>query len=383
VRITLVDLRAQYRSIQDEIDAAMRRVVERTDFVAGVEVCAFEESFAAYLGCASAVGVASGTAALHLALAACGVGTGDEVIVPALTFAATAEAVCHSFARPVFVDVDERTCLIDPGCVEQALTPRTKAIVPVHLYGQPADMDALIALARPRGIAVIEDAAEAVGASYKGMACGALGDAACFSFFSNKVLTTGEGGMAVFRDAEVAQRARRLRDHGMRPTKRYWHDEVGFNFRLTNLQAAIGCAQLERLDAFLTRKRALARRYVQRLGSMPELTLPATIGGLTNSYWVFSVIVDFAALDLDRDGFMERLARAGVETRPLFYPLHDMPPYQRFTQGHAYPVTERLSANGLSLPSGVLLTDDDIDYVCDVVECQVRARRLLRTLAPR
>jgi perosamine synthetase len=343
----------------------------------------FERDFAARLGVEHALAVANGTVALHLALAAFGIGPGDEVIVPDLTFAATINTVLHVGATPVVVDVDSATWNMCPKAVAAALSPRTKAIMPVHLYGQPADMDALIALARPRGIAIIEDAAEAVGASYNSTPCGALGDAACFSFFSNKVLTTGEGGMAVFRDTEVAQRARRLRDHGMRPTKRYWHDEVGFNFRLTNLQAAIGCAQLERLDAFLARKRALARRYVQRLGSLPELTLPATIEGLTNSYWVFSVIVDFAALDLDRDAFMERLARAGVETRPLFYPLHDMPPYQRFTQGHAYPVTARLSANGLSLPSGVLLSDDDIDYVCDVVESQVRARRLLRTLPTR
>jgi perosamine synthetase len=343
----------------------------------------FERDFAARLAVEHALAVSNGTVALHLALAAFGIGPGDEVIVPDLTFAATINTVLHVGATPVVVDVDPATWNMCPKAVAAALTPRTKAIMPVHLYGQPADMDALLALARQRGLLVIEDAAEAVGASYKGTPCGALGDAACFSFFSNKVLTTGEGGMAVFRDSEVAQRARRLRDHGMRPTRRYWHDEVGFNFRLTNLQAAIGCAQLERLDEFLDRKRTLARHYVRRLGALPEVTLPAAVDGLTNSYWVFSIIVDFAALGLDRDAFMERLGRAGVETRPLFYPLHDMPPYQPYTAGHSYPVTERLASNGLSLPSGVLLSDEDIDYVCDVVEGQIRARRLLRTLPRR
>ena len=341
----------------------------------------FEREFAARLGIEHALAVSNGTVALQLALAAFGIGPGDEVIVPDLTFAATINTVLHVGATPVVVDVDPATWNICPKAVAAALTPRTKAIMPVHLYGQPADMDALMALAKPRGIVVIEDAAEAVGAAYKGRPCGALGDAACFSFFSNKVLTTGEGGMVVFRDGNIAQRAQRLRDHGMDPGKRYWHNEVGFNFRLTNLQAAIGCAQLERLDGFLARKQAMARRYVRRLAAFPEITLPAAIPGLTNSYWVFSVIIDFVAIGIDREAFMARLGRAGIETRPLFYPLHDMPPYRPFTRGAAFPVTDRLSASGVSLPSGVLLADEDIDYVCDVIESQIRARRLLRKVA--
>lgn len=344
----------------------------------GTYVRKFEQDFAARLGVEHALAVSNGTVALHLVLAAYGIGPGDEVILPDLTFAATINSVMYVGATPVIVDVDPITWNICPRAAAKAITPRTKAIMPVHLYGQPADMDALVALAKPRGIILVEDAAEAVGASYNGTPCGALGDAACFSFFSNKVLTTGEGGMAIFRDPEIAARARRLRDHGMDPARRYWHDEVGFNYRLTNLQAAIGCAQIERLDQFLERKRRLAERYVRRLSGLAEITLPATIEGLHNSYWMFSIIVDFASLGLDRDAFMARLSRAGIESRPLFYPMHVMPPYRAYAKGAAYPVTDRLSANGLSLPSGVLLADEDIDYVCDVIEDQVRARRCLR-----
>jgi perosamine synthetase len=346
----------------------------------GQYVRRFEKDFAARLGVEHALAVSNGTVALHLALAAYGIGPGDEVIIPDLTFAATINSVIYVGATPVIVDVDPVTWNMCPAAVAKAITPRTKAIMPVHLYGQPSDMDALNALVRPLGIPIIEDAAEAVGASYKGVPCGGLGDAACFSFFSNKVLTTGEGGMVIFRDAAVAERGRRLRDHGMDPAKRYWHNEVGFNYRLTNLQAAIGCAQLERLDEFLTRKRALARHYVRRLAALPEITLPATVDGLVNSYWMFSIIVDFAGLGLDRDAFMARLSRAGIESRPLFYPMHVMPPYRDYAKGAAFPVTDRLSANGLSLPSGVLLTEEDIDYVCDVIEDQIRTRRLLRQI---
>jgi perosamine synthetase len=343
----------------------------------------FERDFAARLGVPHALAVSNGTVALHLALVAFGIGPDDEVIVPELTFAATINTVLYVGAKPVIVDVDPKTWNICPEATAAAITSKTKAIMPVHLYGQPADMDALNALAKKHNLVIIEDAAEAIGAKYKGTPCGAVGDSGCFSFFSNKLLTTGEGGMVVFKDDAVAERARRLRDHGMDPAKRYWHNEVGFNYRLTNLQAAIGCAQLERLDDLFGRKMAIADQYKRRLASIPEITLPANLPGLTNSHWMISIVVDFAALGIGRLEFMQRLAQAGIETRPLFYPLHEMPPYKPFAGNTAYPVTDHLSANGLSLPSGVLLQPAEVDYVCDVIENQIRTRRLMRRFALR
>jgi perosamine synthetase len=338
----------------------------------------FERDFATRLGAQHTLAVSNGTVALHLALVALNIGEGDEVIVPDLTFAATINTVLQVGATPVVVDVDPVTWNMCPNALKAAITKKTRAIMPVHLYGQPAEMDSILGLARQHSLLVIEDAAEAIGATYKGTPCGAMGDAGCFSFFSNKLVTTGEGGMVVFRDGAVAERAKRLRDHGMTPSKRYWHDELGFNYRLTNLQAAIGVAQLERLDPLFQRKMAIAAQYRRRLSQIPEITLPAEVPGLGNSYWMFSVIVDFPSLGLTREDFMARLGQAGIETRPLFYPLHDMPPYRHYTRGHSFPVTTRLSANGLSLPSGTPLQPEEIDYVCDVVEGQIRTRRLIQ-----
>lgn len=337
----------------------------------------FEEAFAQRLGVPHAVAVSSGTAALHLALLALGVGPGDEVIVPDLTFAATINTVLHCGARPVIVDVDRASWNIDPQAVAAAITPRTRALLPVHLYGQPAAMDELQALARRHDLLVIEDAAESIGASYRGCPTGSLGHAGAFSFFSNKLVTTGEGGMAVFQDSAAAEQARILRDHGMRPERRYWHEEVGFNHRLTNLQAAIGLAQLERLDDFLDRKRALIGAYRAGLAGLEALTLPAEIPGLDNSYWSLSVIADLRPFGLDRDGFMARLDRANIETRPLFYPLHVMPPYRAYGSGD-FPVTSWLSEHGVSLPSSVTLTLSEVDYVCGVIRRLLAVRRLVR-----
>jgi dTDP-4-amino-4,6-dideoxygalactose transaminase len=337
----------------------MRRVVERTDFVAGVEVCAFEESFAAYLGCASAVGVASGTAALHLALAACGVGMGDEVIVPALTFAATAEAVCHSFARLVFVDVDERTCLIDPGCVEQALTPRTKAIVPVHLYGQPADMDALLDVAEGRGIQLIEDAAQAHGAMYKGRHCGTIGYAGCFSFFPGKNLGAyGDGGAVVSNDQRLIDRVRLLRDHGRHG--KYQHSEIGFCERLDTLQAAVLGVKLSRLDSWNERRRMHADAYRALL---PEaLSMPFEKADVKHVYHQFVIRTS------KRDALRLYLNEKGVSTGIHYpIPLHRQPAFREFGQGTSLPVSEGVTGEILSLPMYPELTTCEISHVADLV----------------
>jgi perosamine synthetase len=300
------------------------------------------------------------------------------VIVPDLTFAATINAVLHAGATPVIVDVDPTSWNIDPAAIAAVITPRTRAIMPVHLYGQPADMDAIMALAERHGLVVIEDAAEAAGALHKGRPCGSIGHAGTFSFFSNKVITTGEGGMVVFRDDRAAEHARRLRDHGMNPAKRYWHDEVGFNYRLTNLQAAIGCAQLEQFDGFIERKLAIAAAYRARLGRIEGLNLPAEIPGMRNSHWMMSIIAELEGAGLDRDAFMARLGKAGIETRPLFYPLHQMPPYRGHAGNREFPHATRLSAHGLSLPSGVTLTDGQLDYVCGVIERCLATRTLVQ-----
>lgn len=340
----------------------------------------FEAEIAKRLGVEHVLAVSNGTVALHLAVLALGIGPGDEVLVPNLTFAATINTVIQAGATPVIVDVDPQSWNMDPAAAAAAVTPRTKAIMPVHLYGQPAEMSALMALAERHKLFVIEDAAEAMGSAYKGRACGAIGDSGTFSFFSNKLITTGEGGAVVFRDAAVAQRARRLRDHGMDAAKRYWHVEVGYNYRLTNLQAAVGCAQLERLNEFLAGKLEVARQYGEKLGEVDDLTLPAVLPGHLNSYWAYSVIGDFESLGITRDEFMGRLDKAGIETRPLFYPLHVMPPYTPYAGNRNFPVTNQLSENGISLPSAVTLTRAEITYISGVIERQFATRRLARRL---
>ena len=342
----------------------------------------FESEIAQRMGIPAeqALAVSNGTVALHLGLLALGIGPGDEVIVPDLTFAATINTVIQAGATPVIVDVDRKSWNIDPAAAAAAITPRTKAIMPVHLYGQPADMDPLLDMAKRHKLLIIEDAAEAMGSSYRGKPCGAIGDAGTFSFFSNKLITTGEGGAVVFRDAKSAQRARMLRDHGMDPKKRYWHLEVGFNYRLTNLQAALGCAQIEQLDRFLSRKLEVASQYGATLGGIDGVTLPAVLPELLNSYWAYSIIVDFASLGIDRDEFARRLDQAGIETRPLFYPLHEMPPYQRYAGNRAYPVTTALSRDGLSLPSAVTLSAPETSYIGHVIGRQINTRRLARRI---
>jgi perosamine synthetase len=328
----------------------------------------FEEEFAARWGCPEAVAVSNGTAALHLALLALGVGAGDEVILPDLTFAASANAVLYVGAEPVLVDVDRDTWTISPEAVERAITPRTKAILPVHLYGQPCDMRALMTLAEKHRLLVIEDAAEGLGARYHGRWAGQFGDAAAFSFYGNKLITTGEGGMVTFKEKAATDRARRLRDHGMAPARRYWHDEVGYNYRLTNIQAAIGVAQLERIESFLARKLEIGNMYQRALSCREEVVLPVTRPGTINVFWLYSIIMSGDHRTIGRDDLMDRLLLSGVETRPLFHPLHVMPPYRQYARSGPYPNAEWLAANGLSLPSAVTLRDEDVRHIADTIK---------------
>jgi perosamine synthetase len=329
----------------------------------GTYVTRFEQDFAAYCGVEHALTVSNGTVALHLALHALGVGPGDEVIMPDLSFIATCNATLLAGATPVFCDIEENSLCLEPLRLEALITPRTKAIIPVHLYGHPADMVAINAIAARYGIPVLEDAAEAHGSAVGGARVGSLGRAATFSFYANKNMTTGEGGMITTDDAELAREMRRLRDHAMSPDKRYWHEELGFNYRMTNLQAALGCAQLEQIDGFLAKRRALIEGYAARLAGVPGLRLNREAPGTTNSFWMICAEIEGANAET-RDRICAALKDLGVDTRPYFYPMSDMP----YTPGPAdTPVAHRVAARGINLPTYLTLEPDDLDVICGAV----------------
>ncbi len=333
----------------------------------GKYVAKFENQFSEFHGEGFAVSTSNGTCALHLALTALGIGPGDEVILPDLTFAATANAVIHAGATPVFVDVSPDTWGIDPDKIESALTSNTRALLPVHLYGHPCHMDRIVEIARRRDLFVIEDCAEAMGAEYKGEKVGLFGDAACFSFFGNKLITTGEGGMVLFKQKTLGEKAKLLRDHGMSKEKRYWHPEVGFNYRMTNLQAAIGLAQLEQVEDFLAAKIKLANAYENVLKDCPGLELPSAWDWAKNVCWLYTVRIDETRFG-GRDEVIEKLLLNGIDARPVFYPLHCMPPYQKYARGKTFPISEAASRTGLSLPSAVTLELDEIARIGEVLK---------------
>ena len=330
----------------------------------GNYVTRFEEIFGKYVGNDNTLAVSNGTVALHLALATLGVGPGDEVIVPDLTFAAVINAVLYVGATPVIVDIDERTLTLNPDKIPAVLTKKTRAIIAVHLYGHPVAMEELMKIANDNDLLVVEDCAEALGSYYCGKHVGSHGDAAIFSFFGNKTITTGEGGMLQFKQTAMKERAKVLRDHGMSPNRRYWHDEMWFNYRLTNMQAAVGVAQLERVEYFVQQKRWIADRYAHYLGGVNNITLPNDCPKCINSYWLYTVILstDFAG---QRDNILASLKGKGIEARPVFFPMHKMPPYQAFGGGSNYPISTSISSRGISLPSSVNTTEEEIEYICD------------------
>ena len=338
----------------------------------GKYVNQFETAFAEFCGCRHGVATFNGTIALHLVLAALKIGPGDEVIVPALTFVSTANAVAYTGAKPVFVDSEPQTWNIDPERVEAAITPRTRAIIPVHLYGHPADMEALNAIAAAHNLLVIEDAAEAHGARYKGRRVGSLARAAIFSFMGNKIITTGEGGIVVTNDRDLAERCFFLQNHARREENPYWHTEIGFNYRMTNLQAALGVAQLEQIDEFIALRRHNAALYMERLQEVPGITLPPQAAWAENVYWMFAPLIE-PEFGLDRAAVMCKLRQKGIESRPFFYPIHTMPMYRT---GQSLPQAESLSARGINLPSGANLTEAQIEYVCHaLLQIQTEAKK--------
>ena len=323
----------------------------------------FEQQFAAYCGARYGIATANGTVAIHLLAATLNLGPGDEVIMPSLTFVATANGIHYTGATPVFVDSETETWNIDPETVAAAITPRTKAIFAVHLYGHPADMDPLRDIAEEHGLLLFEDAAEAHGACYKGKRTGGLSDAAIFSFYGNKIITTGEGGIIVTDNEEWAKRAFFLENQGRYNDNPYWHPELAYNYRMTNIQAAIGLAQFEQIDQLIAIRRRNADHYRQRLSGIKGLTLPPEAPWATNVYWMYSVLIedDFG---LSRDEVRTQLRQANIDSRPFFYPVHTLPMYNT---GQSLPVAESLSAKGLNLPSGATLTPEQIDYVCDTL----------------
>ncbi|MDE2376703.1 DegT/DnrJ/EryC1/StrS family aminotransferase [Bradyrhizobium sp.] len=321
----------------------------------GKYIDAFEEGFARYCGTRYALAVSNGTTALHLAFETLGLKPGDEVIVPDLTFVATANAVAYTGATPVLADIDPETLCLDPASVRALITPRTRAIVPVHLYGHPADMDALTEIADAHGIAIIEDAAEAHGAEYRGRRVGALGKCGVFSFYGNKVITTGEGGMLTTDDGDFWQRARRLRDHAMSPTRRYFHEERGFNYRITNLQAALGVAQLERIDDFLSRRAEIMDWYRQDIRTSDRVRLNRVKNWAKSAYWMVCLEAD--GFDTARrDAFMQALKARGIDSRPYFCTMSSMPMYRQAP----VPVAARKAQIGLNLPSYYELTRSEV-----------------------
>lgn len=330
----------------------------------GEYVTKFENKFAKYCGSKHGIAISNGTHALHLALVALGIGKGDEVIIPNLTFIATANAVAYTGAKPILVDAELRTWNIDVNKIEEKISNKTKAIIPVHLYGHPCDMDKIMKIARKHNIYVIEDAAEAHGAEYKGKKVGSIGDIGCFSFFGNKIITTGEGGMCITNDKELAERMRFLKDHGMSKEKRYWHPEIGFNYRLTNIQAAIGLAQLENIDKIITKKRKNARLYNSLLKNVKGMTLPPEKKWAKNVYWMYSILIE-DKFKISRNNLIKKLEKNNIGSRPFFFPINQMPPYKTNVKYHC---SEELSKKGINLPSSVNLRRCDIERIVKIIK---------------
>jgi perosamine synthetase len=328
----------------------------------------FEKAFTAFCQTRYGVATSNGTTALHLALLTLGIGPGDEVIVPALSFIATANVVVYTGARPVFADVDEKTWTLNPALLRSLITERTRAIIPVHLYGHPTDMEPILNLAQEYHLWVIEDAAEAHGAEYEGKKVGSLGHMGCFSFYGNKIISTGEGGMLVTDNEQWLEKARILRDHGMSKERKYWHPVVGHNFRMTNIQAAIGLGQMTKIDRLIEQKRDIAAYYSQGLINIPGIVLPVEKNWAKSVFWLYSFLLK-PEIHKKRDDLIAYFTEAGIESRPVFYSIPTMPPYQG--QGN-YPMAEKISEYGISLPSGFKLTRSQQDHVIGLIERFIR-----------
>jgi perosamine synthetase len=347
------------------IAEAEKKYVERcleTEWISskGEFVSRFENEFAAYTKAKYALTVSNGTTALHVALLALGIGVEDEVIVPTLSSIASANAITYTGAKPVFVDCDPVTWQMDPDDVCRAITSKTRAIMPVHLYGQPCDMKSLCSIAQKHGLLMVEDCAEALGSFVEEKHVGTFGDIGTFSFYGNKTITTGEGGMLITNNPNLADRISHIKGQGLARSREYWHDIIGYNYRMTNICAAIGCGQLERISEILDLKKRLALRYRKQLDGLVHFQ--GERDGSIHSHWMVCFLVAEAN---QRDRLRESLMKNGIETRPVFYPIHSMPMYARSYR--RMPYSDDIGSRGLNVPSYPALSDDDVDYICTVI----------------
>jgi perosamine synthetase len=353
---------------QDEIDAvvgALKRGEISGNF--GEALNEFETRFSEYCGCKYGVATSSGTTALQLAVDAAGIQPGDEVLVSACTNIATTLCLAHSNAVPVPVDSENTTWNLNLDLIESLIGPKTRAIIPVHLYGHPVDMDRLMEIAHKHHLMVIEDAAEAHGATVRGRKVGSFGDMACFSFYANKIITTGEGGMVVTNNSELAERLRLLRNLGF-TTPRFRHEVLGYNFRMTGYQAAMGVAQLNKIERIIEEKRRMAHTYTRYLNDIPGLQLPAEMGWARNVYWMYAITVA-REFGLSRDQLAEKLAEASIETRTFFCPMNQQPCLKGIPgfRAEPLPIADQLWTTGLYLPSTHTLSEERIRYIADTI----------------
>ena len=327
----------------------------------------FEQEFAKKVGAKYAVAVNSGTNALYLAVAALGITQDDEVIIPTFTMISTANSITYLGSKPVLVDCDE-FWQIDVSKIEEKITPKTKAIMPVHIYGHSVNISKIERIAEKYRLKVIYDAAEAHGAEYNHAPLGMIGDAVCYSFYGNKILTTGEGGMFTTNNKELAEIARNLKDVAFSKERHFWHKRLGYNFRMTNLAAAVGLAQVERFDELVNAHRINAMEYITQLNSVDGITTPKDAFWAKNVYWMFGIVVNHKKFGMSRDKLRIFLADRGIETRTFFVPIHFQPYYYEQYKGERYPIAESLSRDGMYLPSSSLLTESQITYVCNAIK---------------
>lgn len=325
----------------------------------------FQKEFAEFCGVKYALACSNGTVTLHLALKVLGIGPGDEVIMPTLTYIATANAVVYCGAKPVFVDSNPLTWNIDPDAIEKAITSKTKAIIPVHLYGLPCKMDLIMGIANKYGIPVIEDAAEAHGATWNGKKVGSFGTIGSFSFFGNKIITSGEGGMLVTDDKELYEKMKLLRSQGVDPNRKYWHLEVGYNYRMTNMQAAVGLGQLENIAWHLEQRQRIASLYNGLFAEYSDCIVPQYVNtGAHHAYWMYTVILS-NKVKKSRDQVVKEMEKNGIEMRPVFYQMNEMPPY--YDKEARFANAEFISHRGINLPTHAMLEEDDIRFVANTL----------------
>ncbi|MBN2198073.1 DegT/DnrJ/EryC1/StrS aminotransferase family protein [Candidatus Wolfebacteria bacterium] len=353
---------------KDELNNVIKALKSGWISSRGEYIKKFEKNFAKYLGVKYAATTSSGTTGLHLALLALGIKKGDEVIIPDLTYIATANAVAYVGAKPVMVDVEPDYWCIDSQKIIKAITRKTKVIIPVHLYGNVAEMEKIMKIAKEYNLFVIEDVAEAHGAEYKGKKAGSLAHIGVFSFFGNKIITTGEGGMVVTNNKKIYERVNFLKNQGQSTKKRYWHPEIGFNYRMTNLQAAIGCAQLKKLNFFINKKRKIFQWYKKNLADLKNIKLNTQRKETKSVYWMVSLVLNKDSCKKnDRDNLIKILLKQGIETRTFFYLISEMPMYYK-KNSNLNSVARKLSQNGLNLPSGSILKEKDIEVICEILK---------------